>query len=135
VRAGARLLTGGQLPKGVGYYYPATVLTGVKPGMPAYDDELFGPAAAVISVRDEAHALKVANSSPFGLGSAVFTRSPTRARRIVNGLQSGTVAVNEPVRSDVALPFGGVKESGYGRELGAWGARSFVNVKTVRWSR
>ncbi|HRE83046.1 MAG TPA: NAD-dependent succinate-semialdehyde dehydrogenase [Opitutaceae bacterium] len=134
VRAGARLLTGGQLPKGMGYYYPATVLTGVKPGMPAYDDELFGPAAAIISVRDEVLALKVANDSPFGLGSAVFTRSPARARRIVNGLQSGTVAVNEPVRSDVALPFGGVKESGYGRELGAWGARSFVNVKTVRWS-
>jgi len=135
VKAGARLLAGGQLPKGAGYFYPPTVLTDVRPGMPAYDDELFGPVASVISARNETAALKIANDSPYGLGSAVFTADAARARRVIRGLYAGTVAVNDSVRSDVALPFGGVKQSGYGRELGAWGARTFVNVKTVRWQK
>jgi succinate-semialdehyde dehydrogenase/glutarate-semialdehyde dehydrogenase len=131
VRRGARLLLGGKVPPGPGFYYPATVLTGVRKGMPAYDDELFGPVAAIIPVRDEEAAVAAANDSIYGLGAAIFTRDRRRARELAGRIDSGQVFVNDFVRSDPALPFGGVKQSGYGRELGAWGLRSFVNVKTV----
>ncbi len=132
VARGARLLLGGALPDGPGAFYPPTVLTAVRPGMPAYDDELFGPVAAVISASDEVDALRKANDSPFGLGAAVFTSDPARGERIAREeLEAGSCFVNTFVRSDARLPFGGIKQSGYGRELGGYGIREFVNVKTV----
>ncbi len=132
VSAGARLLLGGKLPDGPGAFYPPTVLTDVTPGMPAYDEELFGPVAAIIEARDEAEAIRIANDSVFGLGAAVFTRDHERGERIARDeLQAGACFVNASVRSDPRLPFGGIKESGYGRELSPLGIREFVNVKTV----
>lgn len=132
VAGGARLLTGGVVPRGPGSFYPPTLLSQVPAGTPAFADELFGPVAAVIPARTEAEALRLANATPFGLGAAVFTQDLDRARRVAAALESGMVAINGSVRSEVSLPFGGVKESGFGRELGLWGARSFVSVKTVR---
>jgi succinate-semialdehyde dehydrogenase/glutarate-semialdehyde dehydrogenase len=131
VRRGARLLLGGKLPPGPGFFYPPTVLTDVVKGMPAYDEELFGPVAAIIPVRDEAGAIAVANDSIYGLGAAIFTKSQKRAAALARKIEAGLVFVNDFVRSDPALPFGGVKQSGYGRELGPYGIREFVNVKTV----
>ena len=128
---GARLLAGGEIPAGAGAYYPATVLAGVEPGMTAFDEEIFGPVAAIIEARDEEHAVQLANRSEFGLGAAVFTRDPARADRIARDLESGCVFVNGLVRSDSRLPFGGVKASGYGRELSWFGIQEFVNIKTV----
>jgi succinate-semialdehyde dehydrogenase/glutarate-semialdehyde dehydrogenase len=129
---GARILLGGECPDGAGAFYPPTVLADVTPGMPAYDDEIFGPVAAVIGVPDEAAAIRVANDSPFGLGAAVFTRDRARGEEIAaRRLQAGACFVNASVRSDPRLPFGGIKESGYGRELGPWGIREFVNIKAV----
>jgi len=132
VAKGARLLAGGELPPGPGAFYPPTVLSDVAPGMPAYDEEVFGPVAALIFVPDEEEAIRVANDSPFGLGAAVFTRDLARGEEIAaRRLQAGSCFVNAFVRSDPRLPFGGIKESGYGRELGPFGLREFVNVKTV----
>ena len=131
VRRGARLATGGAIPAGVGAFYPPTVLLGVRPGMPAFDEEVFGPAAAVIRARDEADAIRLANASPFGLGAAVWTEDRARGRRIAAELDVGCVFVNALVRSDPRLPFGGVKRSGYGRELAEFGLREFVNIKSV----
>ncbi|MGH8849549.1 MAG: NAD-dependent succinate-semialdehyde dehydrogenase [Casimicrobiaceae bacterium] len=132
IARGARRLLGGVIPPGPGAYYPATVLTDVRRGMPAYDEELFGPVAAVIAVKTEAEAIAVANDSTFGLGGAVITRDLARGEHIAAELiDSGCVFVNDAVRSDPRLPFGGVKESGYGRELSSYGIREFVNVKTV----
>ena len=109
-----------------------TVLTNVKKGMPAYDEELFGPVAAIIPVKDEKEAINVANDSIFGLGAAVFTKDIARGERIaINELEAGCCFVNDFVKSDPRLPFGGVKESGYGRELSHYGIREFVNIKTV----
>jgi succinate-semialdehyde dehydrogenase/glutarate-semialdehyde dehydrogenase len=132
VRAGARLLLGGRLPGGVGNFYPITALADVKPGMPAFDEELFGPVAAIVPARDEAHALALANLTPYGLGAAVFTRDRRRGERIARTeLDAGNAFVNEFVRSHPTLPFGGVKASGHGRELGAWGIREFASAKTI----
>jgi succinate-semialdehyde dehydrogenase / glutarate-semialdehyde dehydrogenase len=132
VQRGARCLLGGEIPAGPGAYYPPTVLTDVASGMPAYDEELFGPVAAVIPVRDEAQAIATANDSPFGLGAAVITRDLARGERIAaEAIESGCVFVNDSVRSDPRLPFGGVKDSGYGRELSSYGIKEFVNIKTV----
>ena len=132
VAMGARCLLGGKVPDGRGAYYPPTVLTGVEKGMPAYDEELFGPVAAVIAVKDEEAAISVANDSVFGLGGAVFTADRERGERIARDrIESGAVFVNEVVRSDARLPFGGVKESGYGRELSNYGIKEFVNIKSV----
>lgn len=129
---GARLTLGGIVPEGPGAFYPPTVLTAVTPGTPAYDEEIFGPVAAVISARDEAEAIRIANDSKFGLGAAVFTGNVERGRRIAeHDLEAGSCFVNASVRSDPRLPFGGIKESGYGRELSVFGIREFVNVKTV----
>lgn len=129
---GARCLLGGKIPEGPGAYYPPTVLTDVGKGMPAYAEELFGPVAAVIPVKDEQEAIATANDSVFGLGGAVFTRDRARGERIAaEAIESGCVFVNEAVRSDPRLPFGGMKESGYGRELAAYGIKEFVNVKSV----
>ena len=132
VAAGARCLLGGKIPDDPGAYYPPTVLTDVRKGMPAYDEELFGPVAAIIPVRDEEDAIAAANDSVFGLGGAVFTADLARGERIAaERIESGCVFVNDYVRSDPRLPFGGVKESGYGRELSAYGIKEFVNIKTV----
>lgn len=132
VRAGARLLLGGQLPRGDGNFYPATLLTNVRPSMAAFDEELFGPVAAIVLARNEAEAVRLANLTPFGLGAGVFTRNRKRGERIAREqLQAGNAFVNEFVRSHPTLPFGGVKQSGHGRELGAWGIREFANVKTI----
>ena len=132
IRRGARLLLGGRLPAGPGCYYPPTVLTGVRPGMQVMDEETFGPVAAIISAKDEADAIRLANATPYGLGAAVFTRDRKRGERIAREeLECGNAFVNEFVRSHPALPFGGVKQSGHGRELGGFGLREFVNTKTV----
>jgi succinate-semialdehyde dehydrogenase/glutarate-semialdehyde dehydrogenase len=132
VKAGAKLRLGGEVPDRPGAWYPPTVLTGVKAGQPAYDEDLFGPVAAVIRAEDEAHAIEIANDSRFGLGAAVFTRDVERGTHIAeNELEAGSCFVNALVKSDPRLPFGGIKYSGYGRELGAFGIREFVNVKTV----
>lgn len=132
VKAGAALLLGGTMPAGPGFFYPPTVLSKVRPGMPAYHEELFGPVAAVISAKDEAHAIAIANDTPYGLGAAIFTRNRRRGAEIAaHSLDVGMTCVNDFVRSDPHLPFGGTKESGYGRELGRHGILSFVNTKTV----
>jgi succinate-semialdehyde dehydrogenase/glutarate-semialdehyde dehydrogenase len=132
VAAGARLLLGGTVPEGPGAFYPPSVLTDVVPGQAAFDEEVFGPVAAVIAARDEDHAVALANRSAFGLGAAVFTRDVARGERIAaDRLEAGCCFVNAFVRSDPRLPFGGIKESGYGRELGTLGIREFVNQKTV----
>jgi succinate-semialdehyde dehydrogenase/glutarate-semialdehyde dehydrogenase len=132
VAAGARVVLGGEVPGGAGAFYPATVLASVAPGMPAYDEELFGPVAAVIAARDEKDAVRIANDSPFGLGAAVFTRDAARGERLAaQALEAGSCFVNAFVKSDPRLPFGGIKQSGYGRELSHFGIREFVNVKTV----
>jgi succinate-semialdehyde dehydrogenase/glutarate-semialdehyde dehydrogenase len=115
-----------------GAYYPPTVLTDVRRGMPAYEEELFGPVAAIISVKDEEDAIATANDSVFGLGGGVITRDLARGEQIAaERIETGCVFVNEAVRSDPRLPFGGVKESGYGRELSVYGIKEFVNIKTV----
>jgi succinate-semialdehyde dehydrogenase / glutarate-semialdehyde dehydrogenase len=136
IQLGARLLLGGRLPPGKspGCFYPATILSGVSPGMPAYDEELFGPVAAIISARDEADAVRIANDTPFGLGSAIFSRNTRRARALARQLDAGMVSINSSVVSNSSLPFGGTKSSGLGRELGEFGARAFVNTKTVCWA-
>jgi succinate-semialdehyde dehydrogenase/glutarate-semialdehyde dehydrogenase len=129
---GARCLLGGKLPDGPGAFYPPTVLTDVHKGMPAYDEETFGPVAAVIGVKDEKEAIRVANDTVFGLGAAVFTRDIARGERIAaTALEAGNCFVNAFVKSDPRLPFGGIKESGYGRELSHYGIKEFVNIKTV----
>jgi succinate-semialdehyde dehydrogenase/glutarate-semialdehyde dehydrogenase len=132
VALGARLLTGGVIPDKAGAWYPPTVLASVGPGMPAYEEEVFGPVAAVIEAKDEADAIRIANSSEYGLGSGVLTRDLARGERIaVEELEAGMSFVNQNVRSDPRLPFGGVKHSGHGRELTAFGIREFVNIKSV----
>jgi len=132
VRNGAVCLAGGAIPAGPGAFYPPTVLAGVRKGMSAYDEELFGPVAAVITVKDEEEAIRVANDTSFGLGAAVFTLDLERGERIAaTRIEAGSCFVNSFVKSDPRLPFGGIKESGYGRELSHFGIREFVNVKTV----
>jgi succinate-semialdehyde dehydrogenase / glutarate-semialdehyde dehydrogenase len=132
VRQGARILTGGTIPNGPGWFYPPTVLADVRKGMPVFDEETFGPIGAIIGVQNEAEAIQQANDTRFGLGAAVFTKDLTRGERIAVGeLEAGNCFVNDLVRSDPRLPFGGIKDSGYGRELSRFGIREFVNVKTV----
>lgn len=132
VQKGARLLLGGTLPQGEGYWYAPSVLDRVHPGMAAFDQELFGPVAAIITARDEQQAIALANKSDFGLGAAVFTADIDRGRRIATvELQAGCCFVNDFVQSDPRMPFGGIKTSGYGRELSRQGIREFTNIKTV----
>jgi len=132
IEKGAELKLGGQIPEGSGAYYPPTVLTEVKKGMPAYDEELFGPVAAIISAADEEDALRIANDTDFGLGAAVFTRDTARGEKLAEDyLEAGACFVNALVKSDPRLPFGGIKDSGYGRELSHLGIMEFVNAKTV----
>ena len=130
--AGARVVLGGAVPDRNGAWYPPTVLIDVQPGMPAWEEELFGPVASVIRARDEEDTIRIANATMFGLGAAVFTQDLERGERIARDhLEAGSCFVNAFVRSDPRLPFGGIKESGYGRELSPLGIREFVNVKTV----
>ena len=132
VEKGAAILLGGKVPDNPGAYYPATVLGNVRPGMPAFDEELFGPVAAVIAAENEAVAIKLANQTPFGLGAAVFTSDIKKGEKIASEqLEAGSCFVNDYVRSDPRLPFGGIKASGYGRELSSNGILEFVNSKTV----
>ena len=133
IKKGAKAILGGKIPRNrKGAFYPATILVNVKKGMPAYEDELFGPVASVIRVADQAEAIEVANDSSFGLGAAVFTRDRNLGEYIATRkLEAGACFVNAFVRSDPRLPFGGIKASGYGRELSKDGIHEFVNAKTV----
>ena len=132
VAAGATLLLGGEVPAGPGAFYPPTLLSDVTPGMPAFDEETFGPVAAVIEAKDEDDAVRLANETSYGLGAAVFTQDLARGELIANErLEAGNCFVNAFVKSDPRLPFGGIKHSGYGRELSELGIKEFVNAKTV----
>lgn len=130
VEAGANLLVGGSVPDGLGWFYPPTVLAGVVPGMPAFDEELFGPVAVLVRAESAEHAIQLAGQTKFGLGASIWTTTE-RGVSFVPRLNAGCVAVNGVVKSDVRLPFGGTKESGYGRELSRAGILEFVNAKTV----
>jgi acyl-CoA reductase-like NAD-dependent aldehyde dehydrogenase len=131
VRAGARVLTGGERISGKGYFFRPTVLGNVTPDMPAFREETFGPAAAVVRVRDADEAVRVANDSAYGLGASIWTRDAALGERLARRIESGSVFVNGMVASDPRLPFGGIKRSGYGRELSSFGAREFTNVQTI----
>ncbi len=131
VQLGARPLVGGKRVSGDGYYFEPTVLVGVRPGMPAYHEETFGPVAAVIRVSDEEEALRVANDSDFGLGSSIWTTDVERGAQLAERVEAGLVFINGMVASDVRLPFGGVKKSGYGRELSEYGIKEFTNIQTI----
>ena len=131
VAKGARLVLGGRRLPGPGNLFPPTLLTRVSPGMPAFDEETFGPLAVVTRARDAADAIALANRSRFGLGASLWTADVEAARELAAKLEAGAVFVNATVRSDPRLPFGGIKRSGHGRELGSFGIREFVNVKTV----
>jgi len=130
VSRGARLLCGGQIPERKGFFYPPTQLSGVQKGMPAYDEETFGPVAVIIEATDDDDAVRIANDTPYGLGSAVFSRNIDRAILLADQLEVGNCFFNSSVKSDPRLPFGGVKESGYGRELSRYGICEFVNIKS-----
>lgn len=131
IEKGAICILGGQIPEGNHAFYPPTILISVEKGMPAYDEELFGPVASIITAKDEEEAIWIANDTIFGLGAAVFSKDIVRAEQIAKKLQAGSCFVNSLVRSDPRLPFGGIKQSGYGRELSVYGIREFVNIKTV----
>jgi succinate-semialdehyde dehydrogenase/glutarate-semialdehyde dehydrogenase len=134
VAAGAKRIIGGEIMGGAGAYYSPTILDHVKPGMTAFDDEIFGPVAAIVRVKNETEAINLANQTHFGLGGSVWTRNLVRGEGIARQINAGCTFVNGIVKSDPRLPFGGIKDSGYGRELSYHGVREFVNVKTV-WIR
>lgn len=131
VAKGARVLTGGHRLEGHGYFYAPTILENVTPGMPAYDEELFGPVAAIIVAQDDEEMVKIANDTRYGLGASIWTRDIERAEKVAGRIEAGCVAINSMVKSDPRLPFGGIKCSGFGRELAGYGIREFVNIKTV----
>jgi succinate-semialdehyde dehydrogenase/glutarate-semialdehyde dehydrogenase len=131
VSGGARAVTGGTSLAGKGYFYAPTVLDGVTSDMPAFREETFGPVAAVIRARDADDAIRLANDTEYGLGAALWTRDTERAKELARRIEAGSVFINGMVASDPRLPFGGIKRSGYGRELGVFGIREFVNIQTV----
>jgi len=132
VSAGARQMVGGRRLDCKGFFYQPTALADVKPGMPAFDEETFGPVAAIIRAESPQHAIQLANQSPFGLGASIWTGDVERAKQLAIDVEAGAVFINEIVKSDPRLPFGGVKRSGFGRELSDFGIREFVNIKTVQ---
>jgi succinate-semialdehyde dehydrogenase/glutarate-semialdehyde dehydrogenase len=132
IKKGAKVILGGYIPDHKGAFYPPTILTNVKPGMPAYSEEIFGPVASVIKVDNIDEAIKVANDTQFGLGAGVFTRDKNKGEDIAkNKLNAGCCFVNTFVKSDPRLPFGGINASGYGRELSRFGIQEFVNIKSI----
>lgn len=132
VALGAKIVCGGYIPSGTAAFYPPTILTNVSKGMPAYDEELFGPVASIIVVKDEEEAITVANDTAFGLGAAIFSEDEKKAKKLASkSIEAGSVFVNGMVSSNVLLPFGGIKQSGYGRELSSYGVKEFVNIKTI----
>jgi succinate-semialdehyde dehydrogenase / glutarate-semialdehyde dehydrogenase len=131
IMAGATVLTGGERMMGEGNYFEPTVLADVPRNAPVYRDELFGPVAMLFRARDLDEAIEIANDTPFGLAASAWTRDPGEQQRLVSELQAGSVFLNKMVASDPRLPFGGIKHSGYGRELSAAGMREFMNAKTV----
>ena len=128
---GAHCELGGQIPEAKGAYYPVTVLSNVSPGMPAFDQELFGPVAAIIRAKDDHQAIALANTTTYGLGAAIFTESASRIADYPTLLQAGNIAINDMVKSDPRLPFGGYNDSGWGKELGLQGIRAFTRTQTV----
>ena len=133
---GARLVTGGKRTGGqadgrTGFYYMSTVLADVKPGMPAYCQETFGPVVAIITAKSEEEAISIANDSEFGLGGSVWTQDLKRGESVARKINTGAMFVNGLTKSDPRLPFGGIKKSGYGRELSGYGIKEFVNIKTI----
>jgi succinate-semialdehyde dehydrogenase/glutarate-semialdehyde dehydrogenase len=128
VEKGARTLIGGNRNKA---FFEPTILTNVKPGMPAYEEELFGPVAVVLIAKDENHAIALANDSKFGLGGSLWSKDIEKAKKLVREVESGAVYINKLMASHPAVPFGGIKMSGYGRELSEMGIKEFVNQKTV----
>lgn len=132
IEKGAKLLCGGYIPDGPGAYYPPTILTNVKKGMPAYEEELFGPVASIIAAKDEQDAIRIANDSIYGLAGGIISKNRARAEKLAaEYFEAGSCFINEFAHSDARLPFGGIKHSGYGREIGTFGIREFVNIKTV----
>lgn len=132
VKKGAAVLCGGNIPDGDGYYYPATVLANVKPGQPAYDDELFGPVASLIKAKDDEDAMRIANDSRFGLGGGIFSEDVDKAVELASKhFDTGMVFINSFGLAQPNMPFGGVKNSGYGREHGGFGLKEFVNTKAI----
>jgi succinate-semialdehyde dehydrogenase/glutarate-semialdehyde dehydrogenase len=131
VAAGAHLLTGGQAADRPGSFYLPTVLTHIPRQSPAYSEEFFGPVASIFRVKDAAQAIHIANDTRFGLGASVWTRDEAERDLLIDGIEAGMVFVNKMVASDPRVPFGGIKQSGFGRELGSHGIREFANIKTV----
>lgn len=131
VKKGAKVILGSEPSKRKGYFYKPSLISGVKPGMPLFDKESFGPVLPVILAKDEEEAINLANHSDYGLGGAIWTENKELAQRLVKQLQVGSVAVNGMVASDPRIPFGGIKRSGYGRELSHFGIKEFVNIKSV----
>lgn len=131
IKQGGKLIIGGKIPDRKGAYYPATILADLKPGMTAFDEELFGPVASVIKAKNEEEAIELANNSTFGLGSGVITGNSDRGEKVALQLEAGNSFVNKLVVSDPRMPFGGIKNSGYGRELSNYGIREFVNTKSI----
>ena len=132
VQKGARIVCGGEVPEGSGFFYPATVLEDVAPGQPAYDDELFGPVAALIRAKDTDDAMRIANDSEYGLGGGIFSKDVEKATQLAaDHFDTGMVFINGFGLAQPNMPFGGVKRSGYGREHGGFGMREFVNVKAI----
>jgi succinate-semialdehyde dehydrogenase / glutarate-semialdehyde dehydrogenase len=130
IREGARLLCGGEIPSGKGFFYPPTLLSGVRKGMTVYSEETFGPIATLIEAADDNEAVQIANDTPYGLGAAILSTNLQRALAVAEQLEVGSCFINSMVKSDPRMPFGGVKQSGYGRELSAYGIKEFVNVKS-----
>jgi succinate-semialdehyde dehydrogenase/glutarate-semialdehyde dehydrogenase len=131
VKNGAKLLMGGQKLDRPGNYYPATILTDIPSGSPAEKEEFFGPVALLFKVANIDEAIKLANDTPFGLGASAWTNNGEESDRLIDELEAGAVFINSMVKSDVRMPFGGIKKSGYGRELGSQGIHEFMNIKTV----
>jgi succinate-semialdehyde dehydrogenase/glutarate-semialdehyde dehydrogenase len=132
VAKGAKILCGGEAPDRIGAYYPATVLADLAPGMPAYEDEIFGPVASIVRARDDEDAMRLANESRYGLGGGIFSRDEDRAVRLARDyFDTGMIHINSFAAADPNMPFGGVKDSGYGREHGGFGMKEFINVKSI----